>query len=158
MGGRVNYDIFSGKMHDPERPKIQKDVALEPFNVTNIPGVPENVVGGDIMNIYFEKQYLLDIIKNKTDKRSGNLTLFTFISSLLEDANDCLGGVNQLAIRITDDRTLEIYDQVPLYGVGSRTKKKDDIELNVYGIDMDASFSKTTQDSEGLTNFNKCRL
>ena len=151
--GLINYDIFLGKMHDPEKPQIQKDVALEPFNVSNIPDAPENFVGGDIMNIYFEKQYLLDIIKNKTDKRSGNLTLFTFISSLLEDANDCLGGVNQLAIRVTDDRVLEIYDQVPLYGVGNQIKKVDDIELNVYGIDMDASFSKTTKDSNGTVNF-----
>lgn len=144
-GGLINYDIFLGKMHDPAR-DIQKDVALEHFNVKNIPGLPKDIIGGDIMNIYFEKQYLLDIIKNKTDKRSGNLTLFTFISSLLEDANDCLGGVNQLALRVTDDRTLEIYDQVPLYGVGDRLKKGDDIELNVYGIDMDANFSKFSTD------------
>lgn len=149
-GALVNYDIFAGKMHDPESPKIPKDVQLEPFNVTNIPGVPENVVGGDIMSIYFEKEYLLDVIKNKTDKRSGNLTLLTFISSLLEDANDCLGGVNQLAIRITDDRTLEIYDQIPLYGVGDKTKVDRDIELNVYGIDMDADYTRTRLLDDGV--------
>lgn len=139
-GGLINYNIFLGTMHDPELPKNPKDIQLEPFNVTNIPGTPQNTIAGDIMNIYFEKEYLLDVIKNKTDKRSGNLTLFTFVSTLLEDANDCLGGVNQLAIRVTDDRIMEIYDQVPLYGIATPQKKQEDIELNVYGIDTSAQY------------------
>tara|TARA_R110001632_G_scaffold89123_1_gene192266 strand:+ start:603 stop:3893 length:3291 start_codon:yes stop_codon:yes gene_type:complete len=150
---RPNFDIFLGTIPDPKTGTSTPDIGLEPFNVTKIPGAPENIVAGDIMNIYFEKQYLLDIIKNKTDKRTGNLTLLTFVSSLLEDANDCLGGVNQLAVRVTDDRILEIYDQIPLYGIGSRISKQSDIELNVYGIDMESGFS-TSFNTDGIPGLN----
>lgn len=122
---QITEGVFNSKL-----PYNDADVEtfIESFD-TKIPGV--DVEGGDIMNIYFEKDYLYLEIDNLINSKTGKISLYKFVKKLLDTANSCLGGVNQLDLRIRDDRTLEIYDQVPLYGV----KKEEPIQqFNIYGV------------------------
>ena len=84
------------------------------------------------MNIYFEKEFLYNTVDQLRDKKTGQISLYGFIKALLDEANSCLGGVNKLDLRIVNDQTLEIYDQVPLYG----WKDEKDLpqEFNIFGL------------------------
>ena len=110
------------------------EARLENF-VTNgaFVGTKTNLTAGLIMNIYFEYDYLLDVIKSNRDSETNMLSLFDFISELLETTNSCLGGVNKLALRVEDDSILRIYDQNMIYGATQDDKKEDAI-LNLYGL------------------------
>ena len=72
---------------------------LEEFKLKNIINFNGKAVpyAGDIMNIYFEYNYLLGEVQGNRDKSSGTLNLLEFITSLLDTANDCLGGINKLS-------------------------------------------------------------
>lgn len=107
------------------------DTRIESFD-SKIPGT--DVIGGDIMNIYFEKEYLYSVIDSLKNKKTGKLSLNKFIQELLSTANECLGGVNKLDLRIKDDRILEIYDQTPLYGVKKKEKEEIPQQFNIYGV------------------------
>ena len=109
----------------------QIDTRIEEFDA-KVPGT--DIIGGDIMNLYFEKEYLYSVIDSIMDLKTGKLSLFNFIKELLNTANDCLGGVNNLDLRIVDDRILQIYDQTPLYGVKLGESNEDSQRFNIYGV------------------------
>jgi len=90
---------------------------------------------GKIKNLFFTSEYLIQEIKDNTDK-DENLNLFDFLNGLLSTANNLLGGVNKLKIKITDkefklvtntdndpdqvaeskiEQVIEIYDEVQPY-------------------------------------------
>jgi len=76
---------------------------------------------GRIKNLFFSSEYLIQEIKDNIDK-DENLNLFDFINSLLSTANNLLGGVNKLKVKITDkefetqiEQVMEIYDEVQPY-------------------------------------------
>lgn len=125
-----NHPIFQGEMSGADG---AVDVNLEEFD-TEFNGT----IAGNIMNIYFEKEYLYSTIDNLRDKTTGKIPLYQFIKELLSTANSCLGGVNNLDLRIKDDQTLEIYDQNPLYGTKAFEVGEDDYTspaiLQVYGV------------------------
>ena len=124
------------------------EARIEPFE-TVIENT--NVVAGNIMNIYFEASFLQKVLEEKRDKRTKKVSLFNFLTSLIEEANSCLGGVNQLALRVKDDRILEIYDQVPIYGA----QDNDDptATINLYGVQVNnGSFVKQFSLKTELTN------
>ena len=105
---------------------------LEEFD-SKVPGT--EIIGGDIMNIYFEKEYLYSEIDKLRDAKSGKLILYKFIKNLLDTANSCLGGVNNLDIRVKDDRVIEIFDQTPLYGIKLNQPEKETQKFNIYGVE-----------------------
>lgn len=108
---------------------------------------------GRIMNLYFERDFLKSLIKEKTDK-DGNLSLYEFLKELTNTVNPLLGGVNKLNIRLTEKRTefndgtynlkevLQIYDEVPF--------KKIDTQpiFNIFG------FSENLKEGSFITDFN----
>ena len=104
---------------------------IEPFHDTLSDGTPV----GRIMNLYFEREFLKQTIRDNSDE-DGNLSLYDFLKSLVKTANSLLGGVNKLNLRITNreilpgvyDEVLEIYDEVPF-------KKIDTTPVfNIYGF------------------------
>ena len=128
----------------------EKDVKLERFTHDVILSEGKeiaNVTVGLIMNIYFEKEFLYSTIDQHRDKKTGQLSLYKFIKSLLDEANSCLGGVNKLDLRVVNDQTLEIYDQVPLYD----WKKGEPLpqEFNIFGLKP----KKDSRDGSFVTNF-----
>jgi hypothetical protein len=104
---------------------------IEPFHDTLEDGTPV----GRIMNLYFEREFLKQTIKDNSDG-DGNLSLYDFLKSLVKTANNLLGGVNKLNLRITTrevlpgiyDEVLEIYDEVPFKKIDTNPV------FNIYGF------------------------
>ena len=152
-----NHPIFQGKMSGIHG---TFDVTLEEFD-TEFNGQ----LAGNIMNIYLEKEFLYSTADSLRDSTTGKLPLYKFIKEICTAINDSLGGVNQLDVRIKDDQTLEIYDQVPLYGTKAfqfSPGYKYPAELSLYGIPYQSNgevledFSSRTRSSRGgsfVTNF-----
>lgn len=127
--GNVSYDheIFGGNITSDKGNTLS--VALEEFD-TEVNGV----LAGNIMNIYFEKEFLYQTIDQNMDKEKG-LSFTSFLKPLLEAANECLGGVNKLDFRVNDKGEIEIYDQVPLYGWKLPEQGEENAtRFNIYGI------------------------
>lgn len=123
------------KIFGLEKPIQGQNTKLEPFTQNKVLSEGKqiaNVPVGLIMNIYFEKDFLYNTVDQLRDKKTGQISLYGFIKALLDEANSCLGGVNKLDLRIVNDQTLEIYDQVPLYG----WKDTNDLpqEFNIFGL------------------------
>ncbi len=102
---------------------------------------------GKIMNIYFEYQYLLDTIGGLRSEDNSKISLFDFIDKLLKTANNCLGGVNKLSIRLEDDRVVRIYDQSPIYG--TQVPDNEGSTVNLYGIKPQTDLSGSVIGTEG---------
>ena len=129
-----------------EKVEVFKDI--EPFH-TFLDSL-ERV--GLVMNLYFEREYLKNTIKSNLDEEN-NLSLYEFLKSLLKTANNLLGGVNKLNLRIVEksytenSRTyvkevIEIYDEV-------RFKKINTSPVfNIYG------FNGSTGEGSFITDFN----
>ena len=102
------------------------------------------------MNIYFEAAFLTATLERKRDKKTKKVSLFNFLNALIEEANSCLGGINKLDIRIVDDQTLQIYDQVPIYN----TQPPDPTTIiNLYGVQLNnGSFVKQFSIKTELSN------
>ena len=104
---------------------------IEPFHDTLEDGTPV----GRIMNLYFEREFLKQTIRDNSDK-DGNLSLYNFLKALTNTANSLLGGVNKLNLRlkireVSDgvyDEVLEIYDEVPFKKINTNPV------FNIYGF------------------------
>jgi len=132
-----------------------KDAKLEFWESKRDPNNPTNKNfprHGKIMNIYFEYQYLLDVIKNLRNEETGTINLYDFVDELCKTANSCLGGVNKLTVRLEEDKILRIYDQNPIYG----TQNVKNTVINLYGINptLNSSGSVTKRDGSFVTDFN----
>ena len=137
------------------------NVKLEPFtqNVVLSEGKQiANVPVGLIMNIYFEKEFLYNTTDQLKDKKTGQLSLYKFIKTLLDEANNCLGGVNKLDLRVVNDQTLEIYDQIPIYEWKKNIPEPQ--PFNIFGLSPkptitrpDGTQSPTINDGSFVTNF-----
>ena len=118
---------------------------IEDFDAI-IPGT--KVIGGDIMNIYFEKEYLYQVVDEKMDRKTGKLALLEFLKELLSTANSCLGGVNKMDVRLIDGRIIQFYDQTPLYGTLENTKQPQ--SFNIFGVN---GVNTPSPDGSFVTNF-----
>jgi hypothetical protein len=94
---------------------------------------------GRLMNVYFEAEYLKDVLKNNQDSEDGGVYLNKFIDTLINDVNVCLGNVNKIKYRVTQAKVgtktkdvIQFYDEVPIYGITKNFKY--DYELNLYGF------------------------
>ena len=147
-GLKVRPKIFEDKLSTKSGKSY--NVQLAPFDhIYNTPEDSNNnskeVIVGKIMNIYFEKQFIYDTLTQNRDSKTGKVFIFKFLKALLDAANSSLGGVNKLDLRVIDDRILEIYDQVPLYGV--KEPEENPTIFNIFGL------KKSTGEGSFVTNF-----
>ena len=126
---KVSLGSFAGQIENDD---ATIGAVIEPFD-SIVPGT--DVIGGDIMNVYLEKNYLYGEIDRLRDTKTGKMPIYKFLQGILSTISSCLGGVNQLDLRIKDDRVIEIYDQIPLYGV---QKEELPPKFNIYGITEDS--------------------
>jgi len=78
----------------------ENETQINPFHITKtFNSTPTKV--GNVMNLYFNRDYLKSLIKQYTDDEKG-LKIQQFIEALLNTANSQLGNVNKLKLRITD--------------------------------------------------------
>lgn len=139
----IPVKIFAGKgtVGDGDDKK-EVDFNIEDFH-SNVGGAEV----GNIMNLYFSTDYLIQEIKNNTDSEN-NLSLNILITKLLSTANKLLGGVNKFRTRLVDKPTngvvrqvYEIYDEVQPY---NKEKITGDIlpppeeprGFKIYGVDI----------------------
>jgi len=151
-----NYSLWQDSIFSKDFPshKGGGTCKIEEFKLKNISNFNGKAVpyAGDIMNIYFEYNYLLGEVQGNRDKSSGTLNLLKFINSILDTANDCLGGINKLSTRIVDDNRLEIYDQNPLYGTQAPAPDTSIIRLFGIGNTLGGSFVKNFGITTELTS------
>jgi len=89
--GQQELKIFAG----------DEGVQIDKFHDTITDGSSQTINVGRVMNLYFEKDYIKSIIKQNTDSEKG-LSVYNFITTLLNTANDLLGNVNKLRVRIVN--------------------------------------------------------
>ena len=151
-----NYNLWQDSIFSKDFPshKGGGTCKIEEFKLKDIINFNGKAVpyAGDIMNIYFEYNYLLGEVQGNRDKSSGTLNLLKFIDSILDTANDCLGGINKLSTRIVDDNRLEIYDQTPLYGTQAPAPATSIINLFGIGNTLGGSFVKNFGITTELTS------
>jgi hypothetical protein len=88
-----------------------------------------------IMNLYFNTQFLNELLQAETDTEDGIIDLYSFLKSLLDAANQALGSVNQFSLRLSNDNTLQIYDEVRPVGYQSLIETQNDPSVfNLYGL------------------------
>lgn len=140
----VELAPFDAKM---EIESGKTDIDTDNDGVIDQKDVPtfKDIKVGNIMNIYLEKEFLYEQMSLNRDEESGKLSFYGFIKSLLDEINSCLGGVNKLDVRIVDDRTVQIYDQTPLYSV--KNPNENPTVFNIYGL------KKSTGEGSFVTNF-----
>ena len=94
---------------------------VNPFiNDTVTKGVnKQDILYGNIMNIYLESTFILKKIVELRDDQ-GNLSLIDFLKGLLNGVNEGLGGLNSLDVFVDEtNNTIKIIDQNPLSEVES---------------------------------------
>jgi len=128
-----------------------KGVKIEPFH--NI--IRNDIQVGDIMNLYFSYSFLESTIENLVGEDNKDLPLEKFIKTLLDTANELLGGVNKLNLRLTNKefekevfnfstnttstttqikQVIELYDEVSPFGVENLNSTDTESKFIVYGI------------------------
>jgi hypothetical protein len=100
------------------------------------------------MNIYLNGKFITDTISNNIDE-NGDISLFSFLSTICTELNKALGGVNNLEPVIDEDEN-KIYI---IDGSYSETEKSSDYQLELYGYNGNQSnFVKDVSIKTELTN------
>ena len=103
----------------------------------------DGVLVGRLMNIYFEREYLKSVIKNNLDPENGSLYLDKFLTTLVNDINVGLGGVNKIKYRsrlltyANSERTIEsiqFYDEVRSFSQAKLVETANDYSINIFGF------------------------
>lgn len=145
---RFNYSVDQNLMWldpfqvstDPLKCVINKNISfdgynhafgvsdMEPFEITK-----GNYTYGQILNIYINCVYIIDIIKTNTGD-DGKIDLYTFLEKILEGINASFSGLNNLTIFI-DETTNEILfvDQNPLPGRENLITNKQTTKFRMFG-------------------------
>jgi GH24 family phage-related lysozyme (muramidase) len=100
------------------------------------------------MNIYLNGKFITDTISNNIDE-NGDISLFSFLSTICTELNKALGGVNNLEPVIDEDENkIYIVD-----GSYSETEKSSDYQLELYGYNgKQSNFVKDVSIKTELTN------
>jgi hypothetical protein len=100
------------------------------------------------MNIYLNGKFITDTISNNIDE-NGDISLFSFLSTICTELNKALGGVNNLEPVIDEDEN-KIYI---IDGSYSETEKSSDYQLELYGYNgKQSNFVKDVSIKTELTN------
>lgn len=126
------------------------DAKIEPFHDE----IGEIEVG-NIMNLYFSYDFLESTVENLVGEDNKDLPLERFIKTLLDTANELLGGVNKLNLRLTNKefekevfnfstnttstttqikQVIEFYDEVSPFGVENLNRTNTESKFIVYGV------------------------
>ena len=163
---------FSG---DPSKMVNQLEITIKDENISTqtLPSkcarfhdkLEDNTLVGRVMNLYFERDYLKNLIKDKTNE-DGDLFLYDFLKSITNSINSLLGGVNKLNVRLVEKKVegkeifipsspipikgppqikevLEIYDEVPFKKIDTNPV------FNIYGFNPNESKTIETTDKDG---------
>jgi hypothetical protein len=100
------------------------------------------------MNIYLNGKFITDTIANNIDE-NGDISLFSFLSTICTELNKALGGVNNLEPVIDEDEN-KIYI---IDGSYSKIEKPSDYQLELYGYNgKQSNFVKDVSIKTELTN------
>lgn len=100
------------------------------------------------MNIYLNGKFIVDTISNNIDE-NGDISLFSFLSTICTELNKALGGVNNLEPVIDEDEN-KIYI---IDGSYSETEKPSGYQLELYGYNgKQSNFVKDVSIKTELTN------
>jgi hypothetical protein len=100
------------------------------------------------MNIYLNGKFITDTISNNIDE-NGDISLFSFLSTICTELNKALGGVNNLEPVIDEDEN-KIYI---IDGSYSETEKPSGYQLELYGYNgKQSNFVKDVSIKTELTN------
>jgi hypothetical protein len=106
--------------------KITKNSEIDKrFKNTSNPTV------GKVMYVFINIEYLSVILCELTNE-TGEIILESFLKRVLDDINQCLGGVNQLTFKVFDN-IVKIIEEAPLK-YGSLKEKQNYAKFNAYGI------------------------
>lgn len=109
----------------------------------------ENIVYGNIMNIYLNYDFLSTILEKNT-KDDGEISIYKFLQDVCNNINSSLGGFNKLEPVLEDDNIIKIIDQNPIPGLekskkfGNRFGQTAPFEL--YGFSPSGSTSNFVRD------------
>jgi predicted chitinase len=113
-----------------------KGTEISPFH-----SVEKGVNVGRLMNVYFEYKYLLNVLKTNEDPEDGGVYLDKFLTTLLNDINVCLGGVNKIKYRVNKTEingrvreVIQFYDEVTIFGKEKLVSDNYDYEVNLFGF------------------------
>ena len=116
-------------------------------NISQFHSEVDGIKVGRLMNVYFEQQYLKEVITNNQDPENGGVFLDKFLNILLNDINVCLGNVNKLKYRVNQVKVgeqirdvIQFYDEVSIFGKEKLTAGNYDYTLNLYGFHQTSSY------------------
>ena len=144
----TEIEIFNDDIKSSDG-KNSESNAIAPFHET-----VENVDVCNIMNLYFSQELLTNVINQNLNSEDGSITLFTFLKSLLNEANILLGGVNKFNLRLVDKnfgtyekpeiiQVLEFYDEVSPFEVAKlRGEEIGTTPFVVYGFGNEVNGSR----------------
>lgn len=122
--------------------KFHTSAVANPDDLNN----PEYIAVGDIMNLYFSKDFLISAVNDNADPDTGEIYLYKFLKTLVNEANILLGRVNKINLRIVDKnfgtyevplikQVIEFYDEVsPFEAEKLRNAQENDSKLVAYGF------------------------
>ena len=153
----IPVKIFAGKgtVGDGEEAK-EVDFNIEDFH--------QEVNGaqvGNIMNLYFSTDYLIQEVKNNIDSEN-NLSLNVLLNNLLKTASNLLGGVNKFKTRLVDKpingvikQVYEIYDEVQPYNKNQIIGQPNPSVFRIYGVEQQAGEGSFVTDYSLKTEISK---
>ena len=107
----------------------------------------KGVITGKLMNMYINISFLAQQLQNNLDKE-GNLSIFTYISNILNGINRSTAGVTNLELIVDNDREVKILEKNTPKGMSLLTKEQEQFEFEAYG------FGNNTNQASIIQNFN----
>ena len=109
----------------------------------------ENIVYGNIMNIYLNYDFLSATLEKNT-KEDGEISIYKFLQDVCNNINSSLGGFNKLEPILEDDNIIKIIDQNPIPGL-EKSKKfggrfGQTVPFELYGFSPSGSTSNFVRD------------
>ena len=91
--------------------------------------VKNNVIYGKLMNLYLNTDYVINLIKNKKNKKN-QVPLFELLTDICNTINESLGSLNNIEVIIKDGNVITFIDQNPIPGI---SKIANDLGVPEYG-------------------------
>lgn len=116
---------------------------LNPFVMKISPKKDEKLIGGNIMNLYLNFDFVKKSMRQNLSK-DGKLSLFKFLQNICNGINSALGNVNKLEPIIEDDYLISIIDQNPI--PGAIESQNNSVQFKTFGYDVKDKQSSIIKD------------
>ncbi len=118
---------------------------------------------GRLMDIFVNIEFISKVLRQKTNKNTGIIPLYTTLDEIVRSINRALGSINNLHVTYTDKTTLEddgsagdspvgeslkIQDDTIIPGIGE-TDEEEDLKLKLYGVGPESQGSFVKNISSG---------